>query len=162
MRKQSNLGRSAAHADALLMNLSKSLIQHKRINTTLAKGKALRRFLEPLLTKAKTDTTHSRRVVFSYFQDKEPVKELFNNIAPRIMDRPGGYLRVIRTGNRNGDNAETCLVEMVDYNTIYTAYDAESTKSKTRRGSKKKVEKAINLADTKAPLSNNPSDSELE
>lgn len=152
MRKRSNLGRDAAHADALLMNLSKSLIQHKRINTTLAKGKALRRFLEPLLTKTKTDTTHSRRVVFSYFQDKEPVKELFNNIAPRIMSRPGGYLRVIRTGHRNGDNAETCLVEMVDYNTIYTANDTKSTKPKTRRSSGKKIEKEIDSIEPVVPV----------
>lgn len=151
MRKKNNLGRDSAHADALLMNLSKSLIRHKRINTTLTKGKALRRFLEPLLTKAKTDTMHSRRVVFSYFQDKEPVKELFNNIAPRIMDRPGGYLRVIRTGNRNGDNAETCLVEMVDYNTIYTASHTKSTKPRTRRGSGKKADKVVNHADAITP-----------
>lgn len=120
------------------MNLSKSLIKHKRIQTTLAKGKALRRFIEPLITKAKSDTTHSRRVVFSYFQDKEPIKELFSSIAPRVMDRPGGYLRIIKTGNRPGDNAETCFVEFVDYNDVYSSKVSKSTQPKTRRSKKKK------------------------
>lgn len=148
MRKKSNLGRTSAHADAMLMNLSKSLIQHKRITTTVAKGKALRRFIEPILTKVKTDTMHSRRVVFSYFQDKEPVKELFNNIAPRINARPGGYLRIIRTGFRNGDNAPTCMVEMVDYNEIYTVNSIKvvDNKPKTRRGSKKSEKVEVPVA----------------
>ena len=92
---------------------------HKRINTTLAKAKALRKFVEPILTKAKQDSTHSRRIVFSYFQDKLPVKELFDNIAPRIADRPGGYTRIIRLGNRLGDNAEMCMIELVDYNDLF-------------------------------------------
>ena len=147
MRKKSNLGRTSAHADALLMNLSKSLIKHKRISTTLAKGKALRRFFEPILTKAKTDTMHSRRVIFSFFQDKEPVKELFNNIAPRIVSRPGGYLRIIKTGYRNGDNAATCLIEMVDYNEIYTVTNEKSVKIKTRRGAKKTIKAENNVID---------------
>jgi len=113
------LSRPAAHRKALLANLAKSLIRHRRINTTVAKAKALRKFIEPILTKAKTDTTHTRRVIFSYFQDKVPVKELFSEIAPKIMDRPGGYTRIIRLGNRLGDNAEMCMIELVDYNELF-------------------------------------------
>lgn len=138
MRRYNNFGRKAAHAEALLMNLSKSLIKHKRIQTTLAKGKALRRFIEPIITKAKNDTTHSRRVVFSYFQDKDPVKELFSSIGPKVLDRPGGYLRIIKTENRSGDNAETCFVEFVDYNDIYSSKISKGSQTKTRRGKKKK------------------------
>jgi large subunit ribosomal protein L17 len=117
------------------MNQAKSLILHKRIITTVAKAKALRKFVEPIITKAKQDSTHARRVVFSYFQDKEPVKLLFNEVAPKIGDRPGGYTRIIRMGNRFGDNAEMCLIELVDYND-YLQKDGASkpTKSKTRRG----------------------------
>jgi large subunit ribosomal protein L17 len=103
----------------MLAGLAKVLILHKRINTTLAKAKALRKFVEPILTKAKQDTTHARRVVFSYFQDKVPVKELFNDIAPKIANRPGGYTRIIRLGNRLGDNAEMCMIELVDYNELF-------------------------------------------
>ena len=141
MRKFSNLGRTSAHADALFMNLSKSLIESKRIFTTLAKGKALRRYIEPILTKIKDDSTHSRRIVFSYFQDKETVKELFNNIAEKIHSRPGGYLRIVKTGNRSGDNAPMCMVELVDFNNIYDLKQniEELGQKKTRRGSKKKV-----------------------
>ncbi|MEL6606825.1 MAG: 50S ribosomal protein L17, partial [Bacteroidota bacterium] len=104
-KKFNHLSRNAAHRKALLANLAKSLILNKRINTTVAKAKALRKFVEPILTKAKQDDTHSRRVVFSYFQDKTPVKELFNEVAPKIADRPGGYTRIIKLGNRLGDNA---------------------------------------------------------
>ena len=131
-KKFNHLRRLAAHRKALLANLAKSLVLHKRINTTVAKAKALRKFVEPILTKAKHDTTHSRRVVFASFQDKAPVKELFNEIAPKITDRPGGYTRIIRLGNRWGDNAEMCLIELVDYNELLQK-EPKPAKAKTRR-----------------------------
>ena len=131
-KKYNHLSRPAAHRKALLMNLAKALILHKRINTTVAKAKALRKFIEPLLTNAKKATTHARRVVFAQFQDKEPVKELYNNIASKIAARPGGYTRIIRLGNRLGDNAEMCLIELVDYNELLNK-DAKPVKVKTRR-----------------------------
>jgi large subunit ribosomal protein L17 len=115
-----HLGRKKGHREALLMNLSIALITHKRIFTTLAKAKALKRHIEPLITKAKTNTTHSRRVVFSYLDHKEAVTELFATVAPKIGERPGGYTRVIRTGFRKGDGAEMAMIELVDFNEIYT------------------------------------------
>ncbi|WP_342265582.1 50S ribosomal protein L17 [Cardinium endosymbiont of Philonthus spinipes] len=117
------------------MNLSKSLIMHKRIVTTLAKGKALRSFVEPILTRAKQDTTHSRRMVFAHFQDKEPVKELFNHIVEKIEQRPGGYTRIIKLANRAGDNAAMCMIELVDYNDIYVK-EAKVVKATRRRRKK--------------------------
>lgn len=127
----------------MLKNIAASLIQHKRINTTLAKARVLRSFLEPLITKAKDNTTHSRRVVFSYLQNKEAIKELFATIAPKILNRPGGYLRVVKTGWRSGDAAEMALIEFVDFNEVYIAGTKPETakaaekKKKTRRSSKK-------------------------
>lgn len=118
-KKFNHLGRKSAHRKALLRNLSISLIEHKRINTTLAKAKALRKHIEPLITKSKTNTTHSRRVVFSYLQNKEAVKELFGSIAEKVVDRPGGYVRIIRTGFRKGDAAEMAMIELVDFNEVY-------------------------------------------
>jgi large subunit ribosomal protein L17 len=141
--KVNHLGRKTGHRDAMLKNIASSLIQHKRINTTLAKARVLRSFLEPLITKAKDNTTHSRRVVFSYLQNKEAIKELFATIAPKILNRPGGYLRVIKTGWRSGDAAEMALIEFVDFNEVYVSGTkpeaAKSTekKKKTRRSSKK-------------------------
>jgi large subunit ribosomal protein L17 len=131
-KKINHLGRTASHRKALLSNMASSLIVHKRISTTLAKAKALRKYVEPLLTKAKTDSTHSRRVVFSYLQDKESIKELFGGVAEKIATRPGGYTRILKTGNRLGDNAEMCIIELVDYNETYS----KDTKAKatTRRG----------------------------
>lgn len=121
-----------------------SLIEHKRINTTLAKAKALKQYVEPLLTKSKADSTHSRRVVFSYLKSKEAVTELFREVAPKIADRNGGYTRIIRTGYRLGDSAEMCLLELVDFNDIYGNDDAKSSKGRTRRGgAKKKVESVV-------------------
>ena len=117
--KVKNLGRKKAHRDALLSNLACQLIQHKRIVTTLAKAKALRVYVEPLITKGKTNTTHQRRVVFSYLQDKEAIKELFDNISGKVAGRPGGYTRIIKLGTRVGDNAETAMIELVDFNDIY-------------------------------------------
>jgi large subunit ribosomal protein L17 len=137
--KVNNLGRTASHRKALLKNLSCALIEHKRINTTLAKAKALRKHIEPLITKSKDNTTHSRRVIFSYLQNKEAMKELFGAIAPKIADRPGGYLRVIKLGFRRGDGAEMGLIEFVDFNETYTTAKAgvADKKKRTRRGAAK-------------------------
>lgn len=135
-KKLNHLGRKSAHRKAMLSNMANSLIEHKRITTTLAKAKALRVFVEPILTKSKTDSTHSRRVVFGYLQSKEVVTELFRDIAPKIADRPGGYTRIIRTGNRLGDNAEMCMIELVDYNELMLAGKTEkkATTRRSRRG----------------------------
>lgn len=133
-KKVNHLGRQASHRKAMLSNMACSLIEHKRINTTLAKAKALRVYIEPLLTKAKTDSTHSRRTVFSYLGNKEAVTELFREVAPKIADRPGGYTRIIRTGYRLGDNAEMCMIELVDFNEIYTTDKAKKTTRRSRRG----------------------------
>ena len=147
--KVNALGRTAAHRRALLANLAIALIEHKRITTTLAKAKALRRYIEPLITKAKTNSTHSRRVVFSYLQNKEAIKELFGEIANRIGDRPGGYVRVIKLGFRRGDGAETALIELVDFNETYNPNAGKEKKSKrTRRGGAKKSEDAGVAAET--------------
>ena len=134
-KKFNHLGRKKGHRRALLANLSKALIQHKRINTTLAKAKALRVYVEPLVTKGKTDSGHSRRVVFSYLQDKEAIKELFGPIAQKVGDRPGGYTRIIKTGFRKGDGAEMAMIEFVDFNDIYS--NKSEGKKKTRRRRKK-------------------------
>jgi large subunit ribosomal protein L17 len=135
--KLNHLGRKSAHRKAMLSNMACSLIQHKRINTTVAKAKALRGYVEPLMTKSKTDSTHSRRTVFSYLQNKEVVTELFREVAPRIAEREGGYTRIIRTGYRLGDNAEMCMIELVDFNEIYTNEKAKKTTRRSRRGGKK-------------------------
>lgn len=137
-KKVNHLGRKTAHRKAMLSNMACSLIEHKRINTTVAKAKALRGFVEPLLTKAKTDSTHSRRTVFSYLGNKEVVAELFREVAPKIADRPGGYTRIIRTGYRLGDNAEMCMIELVDFNEIYTNEKAKKTTRRSRRGGSSK------------------------
>ena len=136
-KKNNHLGRTASHRAAMLSNMASSLLLHKRINTTVAKAKALRVYIEPLLTKSKTDSTHSRRIVFSQLQNKEVVTELFREIAPKIANRPGGYTRIIRTGYRLGDNAEMCLIELVDYNEIYSNEAAKKTTRRSRRGGKK-------------------------
>ncbi|WP_370089311.1 50S ribosomal protein L17 [Ekhidna sp.] len=142
-KKFNHLGRKTAHRSAMLSNMASSLIMHKRINTTVAKAKALKKFIEPLLTKSKTDDTNSRRVVFSYLQDKESVSELFNTVAEKIANRPGGYTRIIKTGARLGDNAEMCMMELVDFNELLLG-DESAGKAKTRRsrrgGSKAKTE----------------------
>ena len=119
-KKFNHLGRKAGHRAALLMNLSLALIQHKRIFTTVAKAKALKKYIEPLITKGRTNTTHNRRIVFAYLSNKEAVTELFSTIATKIGDRPGGYTRVIRTGFRKGDGAEMAMIELVDFNELYT------------------------------------------
>ncbi|MGD9992908.1 MAG: 50S ribosomal protein L17 [Salinivirgaceae bacterium] len=135
-----HLGRKAAHRSAMLSNMATSLILHKRISTTVAKAKALKTYVEPLITKSKVDSTHSRRVVFSYLQNKDGVNELFRDIAVKVANRPGGYTRILKTGNRVGDNAEMCIIELVDYNENYTQQkeSAKQTSSKRRRSSSKK------------------------
>lgn len=142
-KKNNHLGRTASHRKAMLSNMASSLIMHKRINTTIAKAKALRPYIEPLLTKSKDDSTNNRRVVFSYLQSKEVVTELFRTVAPKIADRPGGYTRIIRTGFRLGDNAEMCMIELVDFNEIYTK---EVKKTTTRRSRKPATPKAEGTA----------------
>src|SRR5690606_15511878 len=133
-KKINHLGRTSAHRQALLSNLASSLIINKRISTTVAKAKALRKYVEPLLTKSKDDTTHSRRTAFSYLQNKESVQTLFGEVASKIADRPGGYTRIIKLADtRLGDNAEMCFIELVDFNTLYTK-DGAAKKGKTRRG----------------------------
>ena len=138
--KVNNLGRKSAHRKAMLSNMACSLIEHKRINTTVAKAKALRGYVEPLLTKSKNDSTHSRRTVFSYLQNKEIVTELFREVAPKISERNGGYTRIIRTGYRLGDNAEMCMIELVDFNEIYTNEKAKKTTRRSRRPAGAKTE----------------------
>lgn len=136
-KKFNHLGRQKGHRKALLTNMAVSLIEHKKINTTVAKAKALRQFIEPLITKAKTDSTHSRRVVFSYLQKKEAIQELFGEIATKVADRPGGYTRILKTGTRLGDNADMCLIELVDYNE--NLLTTAKPKKKARRKTAKKV-----------------------
>ncbi|MGI6410165.1 MAG: 50S ribosomal protein L17 [Bacteroidales bacterium] len=133
-KKFNHLGRTSAHRQAMLSNMAVSLIVHKRIRTTVAKAKALRVYIEPLLTKSKEDTTHNRRVVFSYLENKEAVAELFRDVAVKIADRPGGYTRILRTGTRLGDNADMCIIELVDYNEAML--EAKETKKKTSRRSR--------------------------
>jgi large subunit ribosomal protein L17 len=134
--KVNHLGRKTGHRKAMLQNMACSLIEHKRITTTIAKAKTLRVFIEPLLTKSKTDSTHSRRVVFSYLQSKEAVTELFREVAPKIATRDGGYTRIIRTGYRLGDNAEMCMIELVDFNELYNNNAGKKTTRRSRRGGK--------------------------
>ena len=137
-----HLGRKSGHRKALLSNMASSLILNKRIETTVAKAKALKTYVEPLITKSKDDSTHSRRVVFSYLKSKEAVSELFRTVAPKIADRPGGYTRVLKTGFRQGDGADMALIELVDFNEAALASAPKAAKKTTRRSSKKAVEAA--------------------
>ena len=140
-KKINHLGRKTAHRKSMLANMACSLIEHKRINTTVAKAKALKQFVEPLVTKSKEDTTHNRRIVFSRLRQKDAVTELFREVAVKVGDRPGGYTRIIKLGNRLGDNADMAMIELVDYNEIYNAGKPAKKKS-TRRGRSKKTEVA--------------------
>ena len=144
-KKGNHLGRTDSHRKAMLANMATSLIMHKRIKTTVAKAKALRVYVEPLITKSKNDTTHSRRTVFAYLKNKHAVTELFREVAVKVADRPGGYTRILKTGNRFGDNAEMCLIELVDYNTTYTTQKEEVKQKakRTRRGKGKTGEEAV-------------------
>ena len=151
LKSFNHLGRTSSHRKAMLANMATSLILHKRITTTTAKAKALRTYVEPLITKSKDDSTHSRRVVFSYLKDKEAVSELFREISPKISERPGGYTRILKTGHRIGDNADMCIVELVDYNeAMLGGGEAGKTKSTRRRRSAKKKEEGA-TAEVKAP-----------
>lgn len=136
-KKFNHLSRKTAHRKAMLANMACSLIEHKRINTTVAKAKALRQYVEPIITKSKNDTTHNRRLVFSNLRDKYAVTELFRDIAVKVGDRPGGYIRIIKLGNRQGDNASMAMVELVDYNEIYNPKGTKKKKTTRRRGGKK-------------------------
>jgi len=151
-KKFNHLGRKTAHRKSMLANMACSLIEHKRINTTVAKAKAIRQFVEPLITKSKSDTTHNRRIVFSYLRQKEAVTELFRDVATKVADRPGGYVRIIKLGNRLGDNADMAMVELVDYNELYNP-NGKKKKSTRRRGGKKSA-KAVTtppVVEEKAP-----------
>ena len=142
--KVNNLGRTASHRKAMLKNMANSLIEHKRINTTVAKAKALRVYIEPMITKAKDNTTHSRRIVFGYLQSKESIKELFGPMAAKVGDRPGGYTRIIKTGFRLGDGAQTAMIELVDYNELLLATkNAQPKKKRTRRSTAAAAKPAV-------------------
>ena len=153
-KKFNHLGRTASHRGAMLSNMACSLIKHKRITTTVAKAKALKKYVEPLITKSKNDTTNSRRVVFSYLQDKYAVTELFKEISVKIADRPGGYTRIIKTGKRLGDNAEMCFIELVDYNENMAKEKVAKKATRTRRSSKKSAVEAAPA--TEAPAAEAP------
>lgn len=150
-KKFNHLGRKKAHREAMLSNMAISLIMHKRIKTTVAKAKALRGFVEPLITKSKDDSTHSRRVIFSYLQNKEAVTELFREVSVKIGERPGGYTRILKTGTRLGDNADMCIIELVDYNENLLS-STQETKTKTtrrsRRGGSKKIAETSSIEET--------------
>ena len=152
-KKFNHLGRTASHRNAMLSNMACSLIKHKRITTTVAKAKALKKFVEPLITKSKDDTTNSRRVVFSNLQDKQVVTELFKEISVKIADRPGGYTRIIKTGHRLGDNAEMCFIELVDYNENLAKEKVAKKATRTRRSKKATTEAA---APAEAPVAEAP------
>lgn len=156
-KKFNHLSRQKGHRKAMLTNMACSLIEHKRINTTVAKAKALRTFIEPLITKSKQDSTHSRRVVFSYLNNKIAVSELFREVAPKVADRPGGYVRIIKTGKRLGDNAEMAMIELVDFNELYNN-DKKAAKKTRRRGGAKKATTAAPSAEaaTEAPAEEAP------
>ena len=147
-KKFNHLGRTASHRKSMLANMACSLIKHKRITTTVAKAKALKKYVEPLITKSKNDTTNSRRVVFSYLQDKYAVTELFKEISVKVADRPGGYTRVIRTGHRLGDNAEMCFIELVDYNENMAKDKGAKKTTRTRRSRKSNAAEAAPAAET--------------
>ena len=147
-KKINHLGRKSAHRKAMLANMACSLIEHKRINTTTAKAKALKQFVEPLITKSKEDTTHNRRIVMSRLRQKEAVAELFRDVAEKVADRPGGYTRIIKLGNRLGDNAEMAMIELVDYNELYTAGKPAKKTRRSRRGGGGKSNAAATPAET--------------
>ena len=150
-KKINHLGRQTAHRKSMLANMACSLIEHKRINTTVAKAKALKQFVEPMITKSKTDTTHNRRIVMANLRQKDAVTELFRDVATKIADRPGGYTRIIKLGNRLGDNADMAMIELVDYNEIY---NADKAKKKTTRRSRRGGSKPAAAAPVETQASN--------
>ena len=145
-KKFNHLSRQTAHRKSMLANMACSLIEHKRINTTVAKAKALKQFVEPLITKSKADTTHNRRIVFSYLRSKYAVTDLFRDVAAKVGDRPGGYTRIIKVGNRLGDNADMAMIELVDFNELYNGGKKEVKKAKSRRGGKAKKADEVEVA----------------
>jgi large subunit ribosomal protein L17 len=149
-RTVNHLGRTSSHRKAMLSNMAASLILHKRIKTTVAKAKELKKYLEPMITKAKDDTTHSRRTIFSYLQNKEAVKELFGPVTEKVANRPGGYTRILKTLNRKGDNAEMAIMELVDFNEVTMKDKGGKTAARTRRGRKPASTKATPVADKAA------------
>ena len=152
-KRFNHLSRKAPHRKSMLSNMASSLILHKKIETTVAKAKALRKYIEPILTRSKSDTTHSRRTVFSLLKNKESVTELFNNLSEKIASRPGGYTRIIKTGFRLGDNAEMCIIELVDYNTLLLSIDDNDKSSKsTRRRRRKKSTANVSAVETKSAI----------
>lgn len=156
-KKVNHLGRKSAHRKAMLSNMAASLILHKRITTTVAKAKALRSYVEPLINRSKEDTTHQRRVVFSHLQNKYAVTELFREVAQKIADRPGGYTRILKTGTRPGDSSEMCIIELVDYNTTYVKEAAKPAAKKTRRaGSKAKKSESAPAASKESAATDEP------
>ena len=155
-KKFNHLGRTASHRSAMLSNMACSLIKHKRITTTVAKAKALKKFVEPLITKSKDDTTNSRRVVFSNLQDKFAVTELFKEISVKVADRPGGYTRIIKTGHRLGDNAEMCFIELVDYDENMAKTATAKKATRTRRSKKSAAPAAVEVPATEAPKAEEP------
>lgn len=150
-KRINHLGRTSAHRAAMLSNMAASLIMHKHIHTTLAKAKELKKFVEPLITRSKNDTTHSRRMVFASLHNKFAVSELFREVSQKVADRPGGYTRILKTGFRKGDNAEMCIIELVDYNETYTTTETKKKTTRTRR-SKKSAPKA----EVEAPVAEAP------
>ena len=161
-KKFNHLSRKAPHRKALLSNMASSLIEYKRIRTTVAKAKALKLYVEPLITKSKTDSTHSRRVVFSYLQNKESIKELFGAVAEKVAKRPGGYTRILRLGNRPGDNAEMCYIELVDFNENMLGEAKKATAKTTRRSRRGGAKKEEAAATTEAPKAESKSEEKGE
>ena len=155
-KKFNHLSRQTGHRKAMLANMACSLIEHKRINTTVAKAKALKQFVEPLITKSKEDTTHNRRICFSYLRSKYAVTDLFRDVAAKVGDRPGGYTRIIKVGNRLGDNADMAMIELVDFNELYNGGKKEEKKAKSRRGGKAKGATTAPAAPKAAPVAEAP------
>ena len=149
-KKVNHLSRQAGHRRSMLANMACSLIEHKRINTTVAKAKALKQYIEPLVTKSKEDTTHNRRIVFAYLRNKYAVTELFREVAAKVGDRPGGYTRIIKLGNRLGDNADMAMIELVDFNELYNAVKKEAKKTTRRSRTAKKADAAAPVAEAPA------------
>ncbi|HEX8563176.1 MAG TPA: 50S ribosomal protein L17 [Flavobacterium sp.] len=157
-KKNNHLSRQVGHRKAMLANMACSLIEHKRINTTVAKAKALKQFVEPLITKSKDDTTHNRRVVFAYLRSKYAVTDLFRDVAAKVGDRPGGYTRIIKVGNRLGDNADMAMIELVDFNELYNGGKKEVKKAKSRRGGKSKAGADTTAQATDTPANQTPAE----
>ncbi len=159
-KRINHLGRTSAHRAAMLSNMATSLIMHKHIHTTLAKAKELKKFVEPLITRSKNDTTHSRRMVFASLHNKFAVSELFREVSQKVADRPGGYTRILKTGFRKGDNAEMCIIELVDYNETYTTTETKKKTTRTRRSKKSAPKAEVEAPVAEAPVAEAPATEE--